>query len=123
MKLRAELGELVFRELSIVEVVGGRAFRIGQRMTLRQLGQLRDVDDTVWTVAGISLILLAGAAALAWATTERVLAPLRDLIGATREIGELDLSARLDVEGRDEIDGRFMASKIAHDPLYPRGER
>jgi signal transduction histidine kinase len=51
----------------------------------------------------VALIVLLGATALGWATTGQVLAPLRDLTYTTRHISEVDLSARLGVEGQDEI--------------------
>jgi len=44
--------------------------------------------------------------------------------GAPRNVNQLVLQALIQatVEGRDDIDGRFMSARIAAHPLYRRGE-
>jgi signal transduction histidine kinase len=61
------------------------------------------VDGAILLIIPATLGVLALAAAIAWATTGRVLAPLRDLTETAQSITESDMSQRIPVEGTDEI--------------------
>ncbi|HSM66769.1 MAG TPA: HAMP domain-containing sensor histidine kinase [Ilumatobacteraceae bacterium] len=55
----------------------------------------------VLSVAGGIVLVASGA--LAWSLAGRVLRPVRDLTETARDISETDLSARIPVEGHDEL--------------------
>ncbi|MDW5592841.1 HAMP domain-containing sensor histidine kinase [Conexibacter stalactiti] len=65
--------------------------------------QRDEVDEAVRVAAGVSLAVLLLASALAWLVAGRVLAPLRELRDTAREIGDEDLTRRIEVRGSDEI--------------------
>jgi signal transduction histidine kinase len=48
-------------------------------------------------------IVLVASGALAWSLSGRILRPVRDLTDTARDISETDLSARIPVEGHDEL--------------------
>jgi signal transduction histidine kinase len=55
----------------------------------------------VLSIAGMAVVGLT--TAIAWSITGRVLRPVRDLTTTARQITETDLSARIPVDGRDEL--------------------
>ena len=55
----------------------------------------------VITLAGIAVLVVT--AALAWSLAGRILRPVRELTSTARQITESDLSARIPVEGHDEL--------------------
>jgi signal transduction histidine kinase len=61
------------------------------------------VDGAILLIIPATLGVFALAAAIAWATTGRVLAPLRGLTEMAQSITESDMSQRIPVEGADEI--------------------
>lgn len=61
------------------------------------------VDGAILLILPATLGVFALAAAIAWATTGRVLSPLRNLTETAQSITELDMSQRIPVEGTDEI--------------------
>jgi signal transduction histidine kinase len=63
-------------------------------------GEVADVVRVI-TLAGLVVLLLT--AALAWSLAGRVLRPVRELTATARGISESDLSARIPVEGHDEL--------------------
>ncbi len=62
-----------------------------------------EVDELVYviTLAGIAVLLITTVAA--WLIAERILRPVRQLSSTARSITESDLSARIPVEGYDEL--------------------
>ncbi|MBJ7521195.1 MAG: HAMP domain-containing protein [Solirubrobacteraceae bacterium] len=90
------------RYLAVPVEVGGESR--GAFVVTLALGQERaDVEQATQIAAGVSLVVLLLASALAFVTTGRVLAPLRDLTETARGISETDLTKRIDVQGHDEI--------------------
>jgi signal transduction histidine kinase len=63
----------------------------------------QSVDEASWRLAGMSVLILAAAAVLAWSTASRALRPVHRLAETARQVSATDVSARLDVEGRDEM--------------------
>jgi signal transduction histidine kinase len=63
----------------------------------------REIAAVVRTGSAVTMGVLLVASLLAWLAAGRVLAPLRLLSGTARSITESDLSARIPVEGRDEL--------------------
>jgi signal transduction histidine kinase len=61
------------------------------------------VDDAIILIIPATLGVFALAAAIAWTTTGRVLAPLRGLTDTAQSITESDMTQRIPVEGTDEI--------------------
>ena len=63
----------------------------------------REVDDVVLviTLAGLAVLVLT--AVLAWSIAARILRPVRELTSTARRITGSDLSARIPVDGRDEL--------------------
>ena len=66
-------------------------------------GEREEVDEAVFVVIQVGILVLAVASTLAWITAGRVLAPLRELTETAREISESDLTRRIPVHGSDEI--------------------
>ena len=64
---------------------------------------------TLLTLALISLVLIAGGAAVSWAISRRVTRPLRSLTDAAEAIARGDDARRVEAAGGDEI-GRLAAS-------------
>lgn len=77
---------------SVVLVVG---FDMNQ-----ELDQVRAAFQAYFIIAGIAL---AGIAVAAWVIVGRLLKPVRELMNATRQIQQADLSARLPVVGHDDM--------------------
>jgi len=65
--------------------------------------ELEQIDTAVQVMVLISGGVLLLASLLAWAAAGRAIAPLRALTITARGIGERDLSARLPVQGSDEV--------------------
>jgi len=85
-----------------VSNVGGTA--TGTFVVASSVGHERsDIDDAVRVMAIVSGLVLVVASILGWATTGRVLAPIRRVTGAARRISDEDLSERIPVEGNDEV--------------------
>jgi signal transduction histidine kinase len=63
----------------------------------------REVNEVVLLIALSGLAVLAVTTALAWSLAGRVLRPARELTRTARRITESDLSARIPVEGHDEL--------------------
>ena len=63
----------------------------------------REVDQViaVIAIAGVAVLLIT--TAVAWSLAGRVLRPVRELTATARQITHSDLSARIPVEGRDEL--------------------
>ena len=62
-----------------------------------------EVNDLVWAVVLAGLGVLAISTAVAWSVAGRVVRPVRDLTRTARRITDSDLSARIPVEGHDEL--------------------
>ncbi|WP_022929886.1 sensor histidine kinase [Patulibacter americanus] len=76
----------------------------GVFVAVSDLGAERDeVDQAVQVAAGVSLLVLALASAVAFLVIGRILAPLRGLTETARAITEDDLTRRIEVTGDDEI--------------------
>jgi two-component system, OmpR family, sensor kinase len=90
------------RYLALPVNAGPRArgvFAVGIDLT----GEVGEVSDALRLDIGVSVAVLLLASLLAWVVAGRVLAPLRVLRDATREITESDMTRRIDVEGDDEL--------------------
>jgi signal transduction histidine kinase len=66
-------------------------------------GEREEVDEAVFVVIHVGILVLTIASTLAWITAGRVLAPLSQLTETAREISESDLTRRIPVKGSDEI--------------------
>jgi signal transduction histidine kinase len=66
-------------------------------------GEREEVDEAVFVVIQVGMLVLVVAATLAWITAGKVLSPLRELTETAREITESDLTGRIPVKGNDEI--------------------
>ena len=62
-----------------------------------------EIDAVLRLEAIVALAVFAAAAVLAWTAAGRVVQPVRALTEMARSITETDLSARLPIEGRDEL--------------------
>lgn len=62
-----------------------------------------EIDQAVATVAGVSLVVVILASVLSWSLAGRVLRPVVVLTRTARAITDTDLSARIPVEGDDEL--------------------
>jgi two-component system, OmpR family, sensor kinase len=60
------------------------------------------IDDVTQRIAMASLLAVLAAAVIGWGTAGRALRPVRDLARAARSISHDDVSARLELVGRDE---------------------
>ena len=90
------------RYLATPVEIGDR--RRGTFVVTADLGrEQEEIDEAIQIAAGVSLIVLLAAAALAWVVAGRVLAPLRDLTDTARGITETDLTKRISGYGDDEI--------------------
>lgn len=65
--------------------------------------QQRDIESSIRFEAMISLVVLLVSLGVAWVLAGRLLRPVRELTDNARQISESDLSARIPVEGNDEI--------------------
>lgn len=63
----------------------------------------REVDEMVRVIVITGLAVLVITMSLAWSLAGRVLRPVRDLTATARQISDSELSARIPVEGRDEL--------------------
>lgn len=61
------------------------------------------VDEVVVTIAGVAAAGILLSSGVAWLVAGQILAPVRGLSRVAREIGENDLTARVPVDGRDDI--------------------
>jgi two-component system, OmpR family, sensor kinase len=99
----AEIGDgRRIRYLALPVNAGPRArgaFVVGIDLT----GELDEVSDALRLAVAVSVAVLLLASLLAWIVAGRVLAPLRVLRDATREITESDMTRRIRVEGDDEL--------------------
>ena len=66
-------------------------------------GDLGEVDDVVRLITLTGLTVIVVTTALAWSLAGRVLRPVRQLTATARQITESDLSARIPVDGHDEL--------------------
>ncbi|HAX76022.1 MAG TPA: two-component sensor histidine kinase [Cyanobacteria bacterium UBA11372] len=66
-------------------------------------GEREEVDEAVFVVIQVGILVLAVASTLAWITAGRVLKPLRELTETARDLSESDLTRRIPVHGTDEI--------------------
>ena len=62
-----------------------------------------EVTDLVWAVVLAGLGILVISTAVAWSVAGGVVRPVRDLTRTARRITDSDLSARIPVEGHDEL--------------------
>ncbi len=62
-----------------------------------------ELDQVIRLIALVGLAVLAVSAAIAWSLAGRVLRPVRELTHTARRITGSDLSARIPVEGHDEL--------------------
>jgi signal transduction histidine kinase len=62
-----------------------------------------ELNDVFRIIAIVGVSVLFGSAVLAWALAERVVRPIRRFTDVTHSIDDTDLSARIPVEGDDEI--------------------
>ncbi len=65
--------------------------------------QRDDVDDVVALIAVVGGVVLIVTALLGWSLAGPVVRPIRDLTTVARTINESDLSARIPVDGDDEV--------------------
>lgn len=63
----------------------------------------REVDEVVLVISIAGLAMLVLTTAVAWSIAGRILRPVRDLSAAARSVTESDLSARIPVDGHDEL--------------------
>lgn len=63
----------------------------------------REVREVVLVIVIAGAVVLLVTSLLAWSTAGRVLRPVRDLTATARQISESDLSARIPVDGHDEL--------------------
>lgn len=66
-------------------------------------GEREEVDEAVFVVIHVGILVLTIASTLAWTTAGRVLKPLRELTETAHNISESDLTRRIPVQGADEI--------------------
>lgn len=66
-------------------------------------GERQEVNEAVWAVAQVTLVVLILASVLAWFAAGKVLAPLRLLVETAHSIQESDLTQRIPVQGEGEI--------------------
>lgn len=62
-----------------------------------------EIDDALRVVALVSVLVVVASSIAAWSLAGRVLRPVARLTDAATRITETDLSARIPVEGRDEL--------------------
>ncbi len=62
-----------------------------------------DLDDIFRTLALVGAVALLGSALIALMIASRVVRPIRDLTSVARSVTDADLSARIPVEGDDEL--------------------
>jgi signal transduction histidine kinase len=67
------------------------------------IGEQQEVKEAVLVVIRVMATVLLAASILAWIAAGRVLAPLRLLTETARSISDSDLTARIPVQGADEI--------------------
>jgi signal transduction histidine kinase len=97
-----ETPEGTVRYLAVPVEVGQR--QRGEFVVAVNLGHEREeVVEAVQIAAGVSLVVLLIASALAWVIAGRVLAPLRTLRTTAQAITETDFTRRIDVHGEDEV--------------------
>ena len=63
----------------------------------------REVDDVVRLITFVGIAAVLVTSALAWSLAGRVLRPVRQLTSTARRISDSDLSARIPVDGQDEL--------------------
>ncbi|WP_219846218.1 sensor histidine kinase [Microbacterium foliorum] len=61
------------------------------------------VDDAFVTIAWVALIGVLLSSGVAWLVAGQILAPVREVYRVARDIGERDLTARVPVDGTDDI--------------------
>lgn len=61
------------------------------------------INQNLRILGATGLIVLAASALVAWTVAGRIVRPVRDLTDTARVISETDLSARIPVEGHDEL--------------------
>src|SRR5690606_862679 len=64
---------------------------------------LQELDDALRSIALTSGLVVLLAAAAAWGLAGRVVRPVRELTDTARSISDSDLTARIPVEGHDEL--------------------
>jgi signal transduction histidine kinase len=62
-----------------------------------------EVHQLVWVITVAGIVVLVVTTVAAWLIAERILRPVRQLSTTARSITESDLSARIPVEGEDEL--------------------
>jgi nitrogen fixation/metabolism regulation signal transduction histidine kinase len=72
-------------------------------LALRQREAEAALQDLDRTIRLASLLFLIAAAALAHSISRRISGPIRDLTGATRQVAQGDLAARVVASSRDEL--------------------
>jgi two-component system, OmpR family, sensor kinase len=63
----------------------------------------REIESALRTEAGVSVTVLLVATAVAWFVAGRLLRPVRELTATAERISDSDLTARIPVDGDDEI--------------------
>jgi hypothetical protein len=66
----------------------------------------QSVDEASWRLAGMSVLILAAAAVLAWCTASRALRPVHRLAESARQVSGPDVAARLGGVGRGGLGAR-----------------
>jgi two-component system, OmpR family, sensor kinase len=66
-------------------------------------GERDRIDDALKVEAAVSVVVLLAVTLIAWFVAGRLLRPVRELTTTARAISESDLTARIPVEGHDEI--------------------
>jgi len=62
-----------------------------------------EVNEVVWVIIKVTLVVMVVASIVAWVAAGRVLAPLRSVTETARSISETDLTQRIPIQGTGEI--------------------
>ncbi|MEQ8538343.1 MAG: ATP-binding protein [Coleofasciculus sp. D1-CHI-01] len=62
-----------------------------------------EVNEVVWVIVKVTLVVMVVASIVAWVAAGRVLAPLRSVTETARSISETDLTQRIPIQGTGEI--------------------
>lgn len=66
-------------------------------------GEEEEVNEVVWVIIEVTLIVMVVTSLVAWVAAGRVLAPLRSVTETARSISETDLTQRIPIKGAGEI--------------------
>ncbi|MEQ8962318.1 MAG: HAMP domain-containing protein, partial [Coleofasciculus sp. C2-GNP5-27] len=66
-------------------------------------GEEEEVNEVVWVIIKVTLIVMVVTSVIAWVAAGRMLAPLRSVTETARSISETDLTQRIPIKGGGEI--------------------